>query len=209
MRTFRHWTPRYVYDRVREMRYSAGHPDHPWLTPQANQILETMLRPSDHGLEFGSGRSTSWLGGHSGHLTSVEHDQGWHATVSARLKERELHNVDYVFAPRDVPDDRGDQSEYVTVAARFADASLDFALVDGIYRDYSALAAIPKLRSGGLLVIDNVNWFLPSRSRSPNSRTLAQGADGPIWDEVRTAMADWRRIWTCSGVWDTALFFKP
>jgi predicted O-methyltransferase YrrM len=209
MRSVGHWTPRYVVDRLRELRYSRAHPEHPWLTPQANQILDSMLLPTDEALEYGSGRSTSWLAGHVRRLTSVEHDERWHATVSAQLKDRGLDNVDYLFAPRDVPAERGGESEYARVSSRFADGSLDIALVDGIYRDYCAQAVLPKLRPGGMLVIDNVNWFLPSQSRSPNSRAPGQGPDGPVWADVLDAMRDWRRIWTCSGVWDTALFFKP
>jgi hypothetical protein len=209
MRSIGHWTPRYMFDRVVDKLYSRAHPDDPWLTPQAIGILTTMLLPTADGLEFGSGRSTCWLAQRVRHLTSVEHDQDWFADVSLALKERELQNVDYVFAPRDVPADRGAESEYVGVTSRFAVASLDFVLVDGAYRDFCALAAIPKIKSGGLLIIDNVNWCLPSESRSPASRSPAAGPDGPVWSRVWETVRPWRSIWTSSGVWDTAIFIKP
>jgi predicted O-methyltransferase YrrM len=168
-----------------------------------------MLRPSDCGVEFGSGRSTIWFAERVGHLTSVEHDEQWHATVSAKLKDRRLTNVDYILAHRDQPTELGDKSAYTRVALTFPDQSIDFVLVDGIYRDYTAKFILPKIRPGGLLVIDNVNWFLPSQSYSPNSRPSALGPDGPIWAEVAETLADWRSIWTSSGVWDTAIFVKP
>jgi hypothetical protein len=68
---------------------------------------------------------------------------------------------------------------------------------------------MPKLKPGGLLVIDNVNWYLPSRSRAPNSRTPALGPHGAVWTDIARELARWRSIWTSSGVWDTAIFVKP
>jgi hypothetical protein len=129
--------------------------------------------------------------------------------VSALIKERELDNVDYILAPLDQPQERGGSSEYARATLAFADASLDFALVDGAFRDYTARYLLPKIKRGGILIIDNVNWYLPSGSRSPNSRTPVLGPDGPIWAEIARDLAAWRSIWTSSGVWDTAVFVKP
>ncbi|WP_239394068.1 class I SAM-dependent methyltransferase [Frankia sp. CiP3] len=209
MRYFRHWTPRYAFDRVFDELHRRTHPALPWLTPQANEILVTLLRRTDDGLEFGSGRSTIWLANRVHHLSSVEHDDGWHSTVSAQLKEQRLQNVEYILAPQDVPAERGGESEYASTALRFGDASLDFVLVDGAYRDFCVKFAIPKIKPGGVLVLDNINWYLPFNSRSPNSRTSVQGADGSVWAEVQQIIQNWRLIWTSSGVWDTAFFFKP
>src|SRR6185295_16083792 len=58
VRTIRHWTPRYVYDRTSDLLYAHRHPGLPWITRQATDLLAGLLRPSDRGLEFGSGRST-------------------------------------------------------------------------------------------------------------------------------------------------------
>jgi predicted O-methyltransferase YrrM len=164
----RHRTPRYVYHRVRLALYERAHPDDPWLTPRAIRLLESLLRPVDRGLEFGSGRSTVWFAGRVAELTSVEHDQRWYESVSATLRQRGLGNVDYILTPQDRPTELGDRSAYARVALAFADESLDFALVDGAYRDHTAKFVLPKIKPGGLLIIDNVNWYLPSRSRAPN-----------------------------------------
>jgi hypothetical protein len=43
MRSIKHWTPRYIKDRIAEMYYQRFHPDYPWLTPAANAILEDYL----------------------------------------------------------------------------------------------------------------------------------------------------------------------
>lgn len=204
-----HRTPRYVYNRTRQLRYERAHPGDPWLTPAAIGLLGTLLRPADRGAEFGSGRSTLWFAARVAALTSVEHNARWHEAISAKLKDSGLGNVDYILAPEDQPMEHGGKSAYARTALAFPDASLDFALVDGHYRDYSAKFIMPKLKPGGLLVIDNVNWYLPCRSKAPNSRTPELGPSTGVWAQVWQELAGWRMIWTSSGVWDTAIFIRP
>ena len=204
-----HWTPRYVYRRTGQIMYERAHPDDPWLTPAAISLLTRLLRPVDTGAEFGSGRSTVWFAARVAALTSVEHDKRWYEAVSARLAERGLSNVSCILAEEDQPVERGGDSAYARTALAFPDASLDFALVDGHYRDYSAKFIMAKIKPGGMLIIDNVNWYLPCRSKSPNSRTPELGPAAGVWAEVWRELAKWRTIWTSSGVWDTAIFIKP
>ena len=203
-----HRTPRYIYRRTRQLFYERSHPDHPWLTPAAIRLLSRLLRPCDLGAEFGSGRSTLWFAARIAGLTSVEHDPQWHGMVSTRLKERGLSNVEYILAPGDQPVERGGESAYARAALAFGDASLDFALVDGRYRDYCAKYILPKIKPGGMLIIDNVNWYLPCHSKAPNSRTVTAGPAPGAWAEVWRELAGWRTIWTSSGVWDTAIFIR-
>jgi predicted O-methyltransferase YrrM len=204
-----HRTPPYVYRRTRQLLYERAHPDDPWLTPAAIGLLTRLLRPVDTGAEFGSGRSTLWFAARVAALTSVEHDRRWHEAVSSRLAERGLSNVTCILAVDDQPVERGGESAYARTALAFPDASLDFALVDGHYRDYSAKFIMPKLKPGGMLIIDNVNWYLPCQSKAPNSRTAELGPAEGVWAEVWSELAAWRTIWTSSGVWDTAIFIKP
>jgi predicted O-methyltransferase YrrM len=167
-----------------------------------------MLRPSDSGVEFGSGRSTFWLARRCADLTSVEHDEVWHARVSSTLADEGITNVDYQCHPRDEPDATGDRSSYAKVAQLLGDESTDFALVDGLYRDYVTLFLLPKIRPGGMLVVDNVNRYLPSLTMSPVSLRPPAVPPTEAWERAAAALAGWRRIWTSSGVWDTAIFVK-
>jgi hypothetical protein len=48
---------------------------------------------------------------------------------------------------------------YVVVFEELQDGSLDFVVVDGHYRQACIRAAIPKLKMGGLLLLDNSNWL--------------------------------------------------
>lgn len=209
MRHFGHWTPRYIKNRMATLYYEKTCPEQPWLTRAANEVLCSCLRRSDIGLEFGSGRSTLWFAKRVAKLTSVEHDEVWAVKVQDMLSKAGIRNVDYRYLPRDAEAGEPGDAKYVRVIEDFEDNSLDFCLVDGIYREFCALRVVEKIRPGGLLIIDNVNWYLSSDSYSPNSRSLADGPQGPIWQEVETLISGWRRIWTSSGVTDTALFLRP
>ncbi|MEJ5203655.1 MAG: hypothetical protein WHV66_15645 [Anaerolineales bacterium] len=208
MRSFTHWTPRYLFDRSLEKLYRYRHPDLPWLTPFANQILASYLQNTDHGAEFGSGRSTIWLSKHVASLVSIEHNPLWYEKVRQELEILGKSNVTYLFRPQKIGENPV-QSDYVSEAHKFADCSLDFALVDGIYRDACVCALLNKIVPGGVLIIDNINLYLPSASRCPNSiRPDAQPAT-PLWEQAYTALKQWRCIWTSNGISDTAIFFKP
>lgn len=209
MRSVRHWTAKYVMSRIGVFWYEANKPDHPWLSSSANSILDSYLTKDDVGLEFGSGRSTVWFAERIAHLTTVEHDESWAEIVRQLLQKTKCTNVEYHLLSTDAKDNEGANSPYVSVIDTFEDVSLDFCLVDGSHREFCALKVLEKIRPGGLLVIDNANWFLCSDSDSPNSRSFADGSDGSIWKEVEDRLSDWRRIWTTSGVSDTALFIKP
>jgi predicted O-methyltransferase YrrM len=204
----RHSNPRYVWDRARQLLHERAHPEDPWITPEAVRLLESMLRPTDRGVEFGSGRSTLWFAKRVAHLTSVEEDPAWHRSVAARLAAGGCTNVEQILAPVDVPLDLGESSAYVAALHRFPECSLDFALVDGAYRAHATKLVMPRLRPGGVMVLDNAGWYLPSSSRAPGSRSMAAGPE-PLWLDIVPALADWRQIWTSSGVWDTAIFIRP
>ncbi len=206
MRPFRHWTPRYVVDRLALLTFERQNPDAPWLTRDAVHILDGWLRRDDEGLEWGSGRSTTWFGARVRRLVSVEHDAAWHRDVRRRLDEKGLTNVDYRLLGTEAVD--GQPPAYVAIAARVEKPSFDFVLVDGVLRDACALAAIDVLKPGGLLILDNANWFLPHDTRSPASLG-AHGTPTPAWAQVARRLGAFRCLWTTNGVTDTALFVKP
>ena len=208
--------PRYVADRVRLAVHQRLHPDAPWLTAEATSRLERWLRPEHVGIEWGSGRSTLWFGARVRHLLSVEHHAGWHESVSSELTERAMTNVDYRLCPCEPERVETPEwiafmfaSDYVRAADTFEPRSLDFALVDGMYRSACALAVLPKLRPGALLIVDNVNWFLPSTSRAPSSRGVTDSPLSPTWERFANAVSGWEMQWTENGVADTAIWTAP
>ena len=207
-RSFRHWTPAYLSNRLRERLYRRLHPDLPWLSPQAIQILEQQLLSTDVGLEFGSGRSTLWLARRVSFLTSVEHNPEWHRRVKNMAIRASADNLECLLVPKEA-DEPLRSPAYANVAERFVDGSLDFILIDGIYRDFCANAAISKLRAGGMLILDDAHRYVPSESISPFALNLDQEPASLGWKHFLVGVGAWRCQWTSNGVSDTAIYFKP
>lgn len=202
-RSFSHLTPRYLRDRAAFAIDQRLHPDRPWLTADAIRLLDELLQPTDIGVEFGSGRSTIWFARRLAHLTSIEGDPAWHKKVKGMIHAIGIgEKISYHLET--------DDKAYAERALTFDDDSLDFALVDGGPRDQCAKMILPKIKSGGLLAIDNVNWFFPNaKTRSPSSRRVPGDYESDAWADVAKMIADWRSIWTSNGVTDTGIWFKP
>jgi hypothetical protein len=201
--SLRHWTPRYFYNKSKLLIRQALHPGEPWLTAGANEILSEILMPTDVAVEFGSGRSTAWFAERVKHLTSIESDPVWFEKVGRIISELGLdEKIDYRLVH--------EMDKYHLQSDTFPDESVDFCLVDGMERSACALSMIPKMKPAGILVVDNVNWFLPNdKTHSPSSRTLESGPATEEWGIFQEVVSDWKRIWTSNGVTDTCFFFKP
>ncbi len=208
-RSFKHWTIHYLFDRMVEKAYRSKNPDLPWLAPAANEFLSGYLKPSDTMLEFGSGRSTLWFCSKVAHITSVEHDPVWYEKISNLLKDRQIKNVTYLLHPKQEISIPAANTSYVNAARTIDPQKLDVVLVDGTYRAQCVLVSLPLLKPGSLLVIDNVNRYLPSTSHAPNSRTFNQGPIDEEWQQVAEKIGGWRFFWTSNGISDTAFYFKP
>jgi hypothetical protein len=145
--------------------YEIRHPDEPWISQGAIHFLDSHLDRYGAGIEWGSGRSTTWFARRLRVLTSIEHNHGWAKTIREQLTASKVSNVEYLEIPLDHPESEGTkpnylvEPRYVAVANRFPGASLTFALVDGHYRQACIRAVIPKLRPGALLVVDNTDWL--------------------------------------------------
>jgi predicted O-methyltransferase YrrM len=209
MRKIKHLTPRYILARLKEIVYQHRNSHMPWLADGANEFLQTYIRPSDVVLEFGSGRSTIWLASCVSQLVSVESSPDWYRKVSDLLAQKNLRNVDYYYLEGDQNDTHAIEAAIVGITSQYEDNKFDFILVDGVCRDICTRESIRILRPGGILVIDNINRYLPSASTSPNSRSFNMGPDGKIWSDIAQTINTWRYHWISSGVTDTAIYFKP
>ncbi len=201
----KHWTIRYLYNRLAYTIYEKLNSDKPWLTPKSIEILDDLLSINDIGLEYGSGRSTKWLSKKLGFLTSIEDNESWYNVVEKELKANNIKNINYVF--KSSVKDNGITSDYENEINKFGDGSLDFVLVDGSHRANVATQAVRKVRNGGIIVIDNANWFMPHNTYAPTS--VGEG-NPPLkeWVEFTELTINWRLIWTTNGVSDTAIFIK-
>jgi predicted O-methyltransferase YrrM len=218
-RRISHWTPRYLYYRARAIAHQRRHPDAPSLTAEGVRLLASLLRPVDRGVEWGSGNSTIWFARRTAHLVSFETNEAYYPQVRAELARAALDNVDYrLMSFADSPDeDAMHRSAWVRAAADFADESLDYALVDSSPRGCLATAIAPKLKPGGLLILDNADWFIPPPAtmlRTATAATVPPGAAGSrcagnqCWTALPDRFRSWRQIWTSDGVQMTLIFVK-
>ncbi len=206
MRPLKHLTPQFILARVGVILWERRNPKAPWLTAAAVNILAGWLRNDDIVFEWGSGRSTSWFAAYAGRLISVEHDSTWYRSVSGHLGDD-----GYTFVERHLKETtestRDESSEAYVAVIDLLDDGHDLVLVDGLHRDECALRSVRKLRPGGLLVVDNADWFISTASNTPKANKLMLRTDG--WERFEMMVKGWRRIDTTNGVWDTVIWIKP
>lgn len=123
-----------------------------WLPETAINLIEQYLEgmPPSKIFEFGCGSSTLWLNEYSFDVISVEHDKEWFDKINQKLIE-----IDAVRDEDDGVDLIFHKMPYNTVIERYDDNYFDLILVDGRNRQACIRSAIPKLKSGGWLVLDN------------------------------------------------------
>ena len=210
LRSFR---PAYFFKRLGQMRFEKFHPDAPWLAESAILLLDSYLKPTDVGFEWGSGRSTLWLAQRVAHLHSVEDNGHWHFIVKKKLKAAQLtRKITYQFIPCEWGEvDEPLDHPYANAANAVPDNSLDFALVDGNIRASCMRVIAAKLNPGGLLILDNANRFIPNRHLDSHT-TVHECRAAPrsaAWARIMEHLEDWRWINTTNGIWDTRFWIKP
>lgn len=137
-------------------QYDAVHDDYPdepwpWLIHEATLEIARRLRRSDTVFEWGSGGSTIWLAHRAGFVWSTEHVESYYSQISALVEKEHLHNVSLMHISRET----GNYPYDVYSLGGLKDDSVDFVLVDGRARVRCVESAIPMLKTGGTLVLDN------------------------------------------------------
>ena len=143
----------------------------PWLSPTSILFFKKYLEKDMVGAEFGSGSSTLFFAPRISKLYSVEHNEEWYNLIYEKLKGLNCSNVDYRFVLQndklDFVDDvfdleqkrdfeiRRDYVNYFRALNDIKDHSLDFAIVDGRARTECCHEILPKIKKGGILILDN------------------------------------------------------
>lgn len=208
------WSGAYVFYRVArpllKLNYKIfkwRNPRTPWTSQAAVAIFRALLDKKMTGLEYGSGNSTIFFAGQIRHLTSIEHDKKWYSRVKEELIKLGHTNVDYRLIPPGViqplnysffreynlPENefsvRSEYADYFSFVRTFPDNHFDFIMIDGRARIECALNAIPKLKAGGIFVLDN--------------------SDRKRYTTVFKVLSNWKSVTTTTGLFDTTFWFKP
>jgi len=205
--TFKYWKYRVlrpllkVYNRILKTGSSQNTP---WLSPACIAILDKTLSTQMNGLEYGSGRSTIFFAQRLGNLTSIEHDKSWFDKISKDLQEMGIKNVDYILVPpaqseskknleirfkKDFDSENQNYQSYYKHVQDYPDEYFDFVIIDGRARVECTQRAIPKIKKGGMLIIDN-----SERKR---------------YKPIHEMLKDWKSVNTTTGLTDTTIWIKP
>lgn len=208
------FTPRYLFYRIArpvlKLNYKLfkwRNPRTPWTAQAAVAIFKSLLTKDMVGLEYGSGNSTLFLAARLKHLVSIEHDEGWFEKTRKNLSELNLTNVEYVLiqpGPITKPEYsfwdeheldereftvRAEYTHYFSYVRKFPNDHFDIIMIDGRARIECALNAIPKLKPGGIFVLDN--------------------SDRKRYRTIFKVLSGWKSITTTTGLFDTTFWFKP
>lgn len=146
----------------------------PWITYPVIDQLKSFLKPTMRVFEYGGGGSTLFFLDHVQEVVTVEHHQAWFSRLDSMLTADEKSRWNGNFLPgealtvgRKNPADPlaylSTDSDYQAVQFqayasyidRFPSDHFDLVLVDGRARPSCILHAIPRIKSGGWLIVDN------------------------------------------------------
>ncbi len=195
----RYWRPSYFADRLRLLRWQRANPQAPWLAPESIAFIEQWLSPSDTVVEFGAGRSTTWFATRVKRVVSIEHHKDWFGRVASELSQANINNVDLILGSPASADYLKQLSDL--------DVRPTVVLVDGRDRSECAKWALENIEDDGLIIIDNVERYLASDSRGPESI----GRDKPLspeWEQFENAIRHNRQAWYDCGIWSTLVVFR-
>lgn len=155
--------------------HSSVHDELPWLSFLALDFLEKSIRPGFRVFEYGGGGSTLYFCRRAAEVVTVEDNPGWYATLTQKIAEKKYQNwkgflIEPVPFPVQAagdpanPDDFCSGSKgrkglsferYARAIDTYPAAYFDLVLVDGRSRPSCIQQAIPHIKPGGLLVVDN------------------------------------------------------
>ena len=142
----------------------------PWWNRRAISYLSRHLRPGDRAFEWGSGGSTVWLARRGVSVTSIEHDPEWvkkvidrcptavvrliPGTTQGQLRAEPHHRNAFKL------EDKGQYffDDYLAAIDTFEERSLDIVIVDGMCRTECVRRGAPKVKPGGVLVVDDTDY---------------------------------------------------
>lgn len=156
VRDFLPW--RALYDK------SAIETGSPWITFGAQRFLDRAVSIKSRVFEYGTGGSTRFFARRVQQVVSVEHDPAWFDKV--RYVVIPYHNVDMILCePTEPAEERYGSSDpayagksfrdYVHAIDQFPDGRFDVVVVDGRSRVDAFIHAMPKVKPGGYIVLDD------------------------------------------------------
>ncbi|MGI6098591.1 MAG: hypothetical protein ACOYD3_02410 [Kiritimatiellia bacterium] len=147
----------------------------PWITYPALEWLDCHIHADMTVFEWGTGGSTLFYARHTKHVVSVEHNPEWYDAVLLALNHDKITNCEYLLVPPKpcmlapflpyssrtyvsrtfAEHARLQFRNYVRKISEYPDRFFDLVVVDGRARAACLRHAVPKVRSGGYVMLDN------------------------------------------------------
>lgn len=157
--------------------------DKPWLVPSAIEWLDRYLTKDMLAFEWGMGGSTLWYAQRVRILYCVDSDPEWFQKTVADLDQLpQCCEVLTHFISLD------DGNKYTDVINQYPSSCFDYIAVDGRRRVECIQHAIPYLKSGGVLLLDN--------------------SERPEYKPGIDLMQTWKHI-DFVDEWQTSIYVKP
>ena len=157
----------------------------PWFTYPAIEYLKRIDVAGWRVFEYGSGQSTLYWAGRGASVTSVEHNAAWFQ----EMKQQAPANATVLH--------RTERDAYANAIAGRGSA-FDIIVVDGVWRDTCADICIPFLAGGGVLILDNSDWYweTAARIRENGFLEVSFSGFGPVNDYTWTTSVFFRGVQT-------------
>jgi len=153
----------------------------PWMNYYALIYINQAIKKSPHVFEYGSGSSTLYWISKGAKIVSIEHDASFYenlkikldANVVYHLIEPQIQTVGTANSPADPDlyqstDYHGCFFEnYVKAIDIYPNEHFDVVVVDGRARPSCIKRALPKIKKGGMLILDNSDRSYYTQKTSP------------------------------------------
>lgn len=151
--------------------------EQPWITFKAIDFLKKNLKSTDKVFEYGGGGSTLFFAKRVSEVVTVEHIEEWFVILKDTVSKKgikgwkgnfvkpekgdlfsppDISNPDH-YSADDIPSKGYNYKNYASVIDAYPDKYFDCVLIDGRARPSCVKHAIPKIKKGGYLVLDNTN----------------------------------------------------
>ena len=147
----------------------------PWMTYDAIDFLEEITSEEKIVFEWGSGGSTLFFAPRCKQVISVEHDKEWSKILKEKLQNLEINNVilkeisgeridNFInlnpenaadFISKELKSAGLSYEKYVKAIDQYNHNYFDIIVVDGRVRNACIKQAIPHVKKGGYLIVDN------------------------------------------------------
>jgi hypothetical protein len=124
----------------------SGGKELPWYTYPAIEFLSQLDFSEKSVFEYGSGNSSIFWTKRAKDVVSIEDDKEWHESICKKLLKNQ--NI-FLLQSRD---------EYVNFIEKI-NKKFDIIIVDAKYRLDCAKKSINFLKDGGIIILDNSDWY--------------------------------------------------